>query len=102
MIISASAVSLPSSSIQTVFNVTNNLSNAYTFSGAVVGDNPRLTLIRGVAYTFNLNAAGHPFWIKTVLSSGTVNQYNTGVSNNGDDVGVITFTPPNDAPNTLY
>ena len=102
MIVSASVKYLPSESIQTVFNVTNDGSSFYVFNGAAVGNNPTLTLVRGITYTFNLNASSHPFWIKTTSSSGTGNAYNTGVTNNGDDNGVITFTVPGNAPNTLY
>ncbi|MFO0003089.1 MAG: hypothetical protein ACK559_18345, partial [bacterium] len=54
------------------------------------------------SYTFNLNASGHPFFIKTVNSNGATNAYNDGVTNNGDDVGVILFTPPSGSPDTLY
>ena len=102
MIISASATYLPSESIQTVFNVTNNGASAYSFTGAANGLNPTLTLVRGITYTFNVNATGHPFWIKTAQTTGTSNAYNTGVTNNGDDVGVITFTPAVGSPSTLY
>jgi len=102
MLISASATYLPSESIQTVFNVTNSGASAYVFTGAANGQNPTITLVRGITYTFNVNASGHPFWIKTAQTSGTSNAYNTGVTNNGDDVGIITFTPDVSAPNTLY
>jgi len=61
-----------------------------------------LTLTEGQTYTFNINASGHPFWIKTVSSTGTGNQYNTGVTNNGTDNGTITFVVPFGAPSTLY
>jgi len=49
MIISASATYLPSESIQTVFNVTNNGASAYSFTGAANGLNPTLTLVRAYA-----------------------------------------------------
>jgi len=68
----------------------------------VSGSNPTLTLVRGIEYTFSIDASGHPFWIKTAPGSGTNNAYNDGVTNNGDDSGVITFTPTLDAPNILY
>ena len=84
------------------FSVGNNVSSNYTFSGGAAGSNPTLNLVQGATYTFNVNASGHPFWIKTVNSTGTGNAYNTGVTNNGDDVGTITFTVPFGAPATLY
>jgi hypothetical protein len=59
--------------------------------------------LRGFTYQFDVNASGHPFWIQSVAapySSGNV--YNTGVTNNGTQVGTITFAVPYNAPNTLY
>jgi hypothetical protein len=65
--------------------------------------NPPLTLVRGNTYVFNLNlGVVSPFWIKTSPSQGRIDQYNTGVSRNGANTGNITFTVPQDAPDTLY
>ena len=83
------------------FNVTNNGSGNYVFTGAVSGVNPTLTLMRGQRYVFNITAVGHPFWIKTTLTIGADDAY-YGVANNGAENGAITFVVPNDAPNTLY
>ena len=82
-----------------IHNVTNSGAGSYTINGQ---SNPLLYLIRGYTYYFNLSAPGHPFWIKTDQSTGTANAYSTGVTNNGIDSGLITFTVPHDAPNTLY
>jgi hypothetical protein len=102
-IVSSSARELSYSDIDTVFNVTNDGSNVYNISNRLVsGSNPTLTLVRNVNYTFNINASGHPFLIKTVNSTGPSNAYTTWVTNNGDDVGVITFLVSGSAPNTLY
>jgi hypothetical protein len=81
------------------YQVTNAGAGAYTIDGV---SNPSLTLVRNQTYFFTVNASGHPFWIKTAATTGTGDQYNTGVTNNGDDVGGITFTVPSTAPNTLY
>ena len=64
---------------------------------------PTLTLYRGVTYSFNINATGHPFYIQTVsgaYSSGNV--YTSGVTGGGTQVGTLSFTVPLDAPNNLY
>lgn len=82
-----------------IFDVSNSGSGAYIINGQ---SNPTLTLIKGVTYMFNVNAAGHPFWIKTVSSTGTGNAYPTGVTNNGTDNGTITFVVSAGAPSTLY
>ncbi len=81
------------------FTVTNTGAGAYVINSE---SNPALYLIRGQKYNFSLNAAGHPFWIKTAPSTGTGNQYNTGVENNGAAVGLITFDVPLTAPDILY
>jgi hypothetical protein len=58
--------------------------------------------LRGFNYHFNVNALGHPFWIKTSPTTGSENPYNNGVTNNGIQSGIITFAVPYDAPSTLY
>jgi len=65
-------------------------------------NNPTLYLRRGEIYTFALNVGGHPFYIKTSNSTGTSNQYTTGVTNNGADSGNLVFKVPMSAPSTLH
>jgi hypothetical protein len=86
------------------FDVTNNGTTSYIFNGGTLSDaeNIGLTLVRGETYTFNINANGHPFLIKTVQGNTTGNAYNSGVTNNGTQTGSITFTVPMDAPAVLY
>ena len=86
------------------YNVTNSGASAYIFNdgGFTDASNPNLTLQRGETYTFTLNAPGHPFYINSTQGTGTGNAYNNGVTNNGAVNGVITFTVPEDAPNTLF
>jgi len=81
------------------FNVTNDGSSSYIINGQ---SNPTLSVTEGQTYTFNVNSIGHPFWIKTSQTTGTDNQYDVGVTNNGIDSGVITFVVPYDSPSTLY
>ena len=86
------------------YNVTNTGSTAYVFDGGGLANasNPGLTLQRGKTYTFTLNVPGHPFLLKTVQVTGTASAYNDGVTNNGASSGVVSFTVPNNAPNTLF
>ena len=82
------------------YRVTNNGTANWNIDYAA---NPTLTLTRGNTYTFNLTqSAPLAFYIKTQVSLGTVNLYSSGVNNNGASTGLITFTVPQDAPDTLY
>jgi len=92
------------------YTVTNVGQAAYEFRHRENVNNPILTLYRGNTYRFNVNAKGHPFWIMTEPYKSKVSEdgststiYSTGVTNNGADEGVVTFTvPTTGAPDTLY
>ena len=82
------------------FRVTNQSRLAFVID---YQNNPVLTLIRGNTYTFDMFLNDPlPLYIKTEATLGTTNQYNNGVTNNGAFAGTITFTVPQDAPDTLY
>jgi hypothetical protein len=84
----------------TTFNVSaDNAPLAYTINAA---KNPILTVKRGVAYTFNLNVTGYPFFIMNIPGTNTANQYTNGVIGNGNSTGQLIFTVPSTAPATLY
>ena len=91
--------SLPAAPEATNFTVTNNGSTSYTID---MSSNPTLNLVRGQTYNFNVSASGHPFWIKTVQSTGTGNAFNTGVTNNGTQTGTLVFVVPGSAPSTMF
>ena len=96
-----------SEGVFTQFDVVNSGSSAYQFNATGIGFtqntlNPPLYLNRGQHYQFNVNASGHPFYIKDSLGSGLTGKYDDGVVNAGAQVGVVTFKVPFDAPNTLY
>ena len=94
--------------IYTQFDVNSTPApSAYEFAATGIGftqatNNPTLYLTRGKNYRFSVNAPGHPFYIKTVNSTGTGNAYNDGVDNNGAAVGIITFKVPYNAPDILH
>jgi len=89
------------------FRVTNNSTSSFVID---YEPNPTLELVRGNTYVFTLSLKGDfPFYIKTVQTLGTTNQYNptlpdgsAAVINNGGAIGTVTFTVPQDAPDTLY
>jgi len=90
--------------------VTNVGQEAYEFRQRENERNPILTLYRGNTYKFDVEAKGHPFWIMTEPYKSKVSEdgststiFSTGVTNNGADDGVVTFTvPTSGAPDTLY
>jgi hypothetical protein len=86
------------------YSVTNDGSSYFVFNPSVLGvsENPTLSLIRGFTYQFNVDAVGHPFWIKTSPVTGITSTYDVGTENNGVQQGTLTFIVPNDAPSTLY
>jgi len=73
-------------------------SAAYSFSsatdrnGAYTGSNPYIVANINDVYTFNVNATGHPFYIKTVQGVGTGNTV-ADVVNNGAQSGAVVYTP---------
>jgi hypothetical protein len=82
------------------FRVTNNDTSSWNIN---YEKNPTLTLVRGNTYNFNLSQTfPWAFYFKTKISLGTTNLYSDGIFNNGAGAGLITFTVPQDAPNTLY
>ena len=83
----------------TTFTVTNNGITSYVINGT---NNPNLKLVRGQTYVFQVNAVGHPFWIKSIQSTGTGNAFSSGVTSNGTQSGSVTFVVPMDAPSTLF
>lgn len=84
------------------YNVENSSNSGWLFSNLSLGINPGITLSRGKTYYFSINAPGHPFWIKTYLTTGTEGAYSYGVTNNGTENGIVTFSVPLDAPDTLF
>lgn len=88
------------SSAGTTIVVTANGSSNYVVGGA---SNATIAVVRGATYTIQVSAVGHPFWIQT--SSGAYNAANvvtSGITNNGTELGYITYQVPSDAPSTLY
>jgi plastocyanin len=73
--------------------VTASGSSNYTLSGtdrngAVSGSDPGLNFNNGDIVDFNVNASGHPFWVKTAAVTGTGSQA-TGVTNGGTQSGTV-------------
>ena len=99
-----SPVSITGSAQGTIssFSVQNNNNGAYVFTPDGTSDNPVIKLFRGSTYKFEVNAPGHPFQIKLAKTTGTLDRYTEGVTNNGADNGAVIFTVPKGAPDILY
>jgi hypothetical protein len=82
------------------YRVTNQSNSAFVID---YQPDPTLTLVRGNTYVFDLSEQGiYSFYIKTENTLGTINLYNSGVTNNGARNGKITFVVPQNAPDVLY
>ena len=81
----------------------------YTFSG-YAGTLPTITLAREGEYNFEVNNVGRNFWIQSQPgTSGVLSQQPNqssrdvlGVTNNGDDVGTVTFSVPSKTAQNFY
>ena len=85
-------------------NVTASSNSDYTLAGtdangAVSGDDVSITINVGDEVNFIVDAASHPFYIKTAQGTGTDNQVSN-VTNNGATSGVVNWTPT--AAGTYY
>ena len=62
-------------------NKTSSTNSDYIIDGAA---DPTLYLVRGETYIFEMSGTGHPLYIKSSgTSSGTDDEYTTGVSRTG-------------------
>ena len=93
------AVVLTGEAATNTFTVVNSGASAYAING---NNNPTLSLVRGFTYSFQINAPGHPFWIKTVQGNGTGDAYTNGVSGNQTQIGTLVFAVPTNAPSPLF
>ena len=93
------------------YGVTANSGNTsnYVFSGDATGGNGlTLSATRGDTLVFNVNTSiNHPFWIKTVTGTGTLNAVGNGtttgtITNNGASTGTITWNTAGVTPGTYY
>ena len=90
--------------------VTNNGSTEYIINGDdrstthVDSANATINVKKGDTITFTLNASLHPFWISITQSTGQPSSglQPSGVTNNGDDVGTITWNTTGNLTGTYY
>ena len=92
------------------FIVGNSGASHYTISGvdALQGfhptqNDPTITAYVGDTLQFNVNASGHPFYVKTSATTGTGNRVTTGtITNNGTQSGTVSWNTTGVTPGTYY
>ena len=75
--------------------------NSFDRNSPRFGNNVSLEVYEGDTVNFNVNAPGHPFYLKTAPGTGTGNQI-SGVTNNGADVGTVSYTFPSGSAGTYH
>lgn len=104
----ATAVMTADTVVTKTWSVINSTNQSYLFTGSSSGSNIDITATSGDTLIFNVNASGHPFWIKTARTVGTGNSVTTGtITNNGvtGNIGVvipITWNTTGVLPGTYY
>ena len=89
-------------------SVTNSGSVDYIITGSDINGSytsvtePTIEVLQGDILTFNVNASGHPFWIKTSAVTGTGSAVSTGVTNNGTQVGTVSWDTTNASLGTYF
>ena len=85
------------------WDVINSGSSDYVFSGYSSGNDISITAQEGSILVFNVNAAGHPFWIKTAQVTGTGSLVTTGtITGNGSESDTVTWNTYGVKPGTYY
>ena len=91
------------------FTVGNSGASHYTFTGTDSttshsnANDPTINCSSGDTLVFNVNASGHPFYIKTSATTGTGNQVTQGtITGQGRSVGTVTWDTTGVTPGTYY
>ena len=91
------------------FSVGNSGASHYVISGTdsttthSSANDPTINCNVGDTLVFNVNASGHPFYVKTSATTGTGNQVTTGtITGNGASVGTVTWDTTGVTPGTYY
>jgi plastocyanin len=100
---------LPPTSQTYTFSVGNSGASHYVISGTDSGrthtdaNDPNINCDVGDTLVFNVNASGHPFYVKTSATTGTGNQVTTGIiTGNGASVGEVRWETTGVTPGTYY
>jgi len=88
-------------------NFNNNEASTYNVSGddrdgRVLGENETITITKGDTLILEVNAIGHPLYVKTQNTTGAGNAVSTGITNNGTQNGTITWDTTSVSSGTYY
>ena len=91
-------------STYTVTKKDNIDNNSYIFTPDGLTSNPTLKLFRGQTYMFDIDASGMPLTFRTARSLDPSLLFGTGLDDSTQtiDIGTITWTIPDNAPDTLF
>ena len=105
----SSPAAVPPTTQTYTFSVGNSGASHYTFTGSdrdntFAGDSdPTINCNVGDTLVFNVNASGHPFYVKTSASTGTGNQVSTGtITGQGTVSAAVTWNTTGVTPGTYY
>ena len=89
---------------KTFYVYPDSASETYAVSGFSNVENPTIVLVRGGTYEFVVNQSGKKFYIQTEPGLNVSNRTRiiNGVTNNGDDVGTVTFNVPSSTAQEVY
>ena len=88
-------------STYTVTSIQNGNNVSYVINGNLE-QNPTIELYKGQTYTFDISSPDMPFTIRTERSLDANTIFETGISNDNIEDGLLTFTVPLNAPARLY
>ena len=100
---------VPPTSQTYTFSVGNSGASHYTFTGTDSttshsnANDPTINCNAGDTLVFNVNASGHPFFVKTSATTGTGNQVSTGtITGQGSVNAAVTWDTTGVTPGTYY
>lgn len=94
-----------SANVETTINVisrNNDDNKSYVFFPDGLTNNPNIKLYRGQTYTFNIDAEGMPFAIRTAPVNDEDFNYDAGVSDQKVEQGTVVFQVTDTTPDNLY
>lgn len=101
--VGASFIAANAGKITKEYSIVPNGTSSYVFTGDELGNNIDITIRVGDVLKFNINASGHPLWIKTIRATGLLFGVTTGIiQGNGAIYGEISWNTIGVVPGEYY